>query len=59
MQSVLHSTLPIFISCLLLFAVFVIFKLLGYLTFLHLNLAHKLSLYISSAVYISLHKKYF
>lgn len=58
-QSILHSTLCIFILCLLLFAVFVMFKLPGYLSFLHLNLAHKLRLYIFSAVYISLHKKYF
>lgn len=57
-QYILHSTLCIFILCLLLFAVFVsIFKLLGYLSFLHLYLAHKLRLYIFSAVYISRYKK--
>lgn len=42
-QYILPCTLCIFILCLLLFAVFVsIFKLLGYLSFLHLILAHKL-----------------
>lgn len=40
-QYILRSTVCIFMLCLLLFAVFVsIFKLLGYLRFLHLNLAH-------------------
>lgn len=39
-------------------AVFVgVFTLPGYLSFLHLNLAHKLRLYISLAVYISRYKK--
>lgn len=53
MHSTLHSLYLHFV-----FAVFVsIFKLLGYLRFLHLNLAHKLRLYIFLAVYISRYKK--
>lgn len=54
-QYILHSKLRIFILCLLLFAVFVgIFKLLGYLSFLHLNLAHKLRLYIFGCLHLPL-----
>lgn len=53
----IHST-DIFNLCLLVFAEFVsVFKFQGYLSFHHLNLVHKLRLYIFSAVYISLYKK--